>query len=181
MLNLARKRYTEHRRNAKMAGIPFLLTFAQWWYIWRRSGKWEQRGTLPHQYCMARKGPDIGPYAMGNVKIITNEQNRAEMIRSKWTLSRLQHMSKVMKGNQNSLGFKHPPEFGQAITQRQMGKPPGSLGSKRTAEQRQADSVRTTAWHKERGGHSEATKELLRQRRIEWWKNRKETRNEHGG
>ena len=59
--------------SAVMQGfVPFLLTFAQWWYIWRRSGKWEQRGTLPHQYCMARKGPDIGPYAMGNVKIITN-------------------------------------------------------------------------------------------------------------
>lgn len=66
-----------HKTNAKRRGIPFLLTFTQWWRIWQRSGKWDQRGNgKPDDYVMGRKG-DTGPYAVGNVEIITHAANAA--------------------------------------------------------------------------------------------------------
>jgi hypothetical protein len=75
--NPERQAYNLHRNNAKRRGIPFLLTFEQWNSIWRESGKWDQRGKRKGQYCMARHG-DTGPYADGNVKITTKEENQAE-------------------------------------------------------------------------------------------------------
>jgi hypothetical protein len=72
---LARRRFHDQRGNAK---APFELTFEEWLAVWEASGRWAERGRLPHQYCMARLGPDIGPYRAGNVKIITNAENNAE-------------------------------------------------------------------------------------------------------
>jgi hypothetical protein len=65
------------RGDAAKRGILFLLTFEEWWEIWQKSGHWHERGSGLGQYVMARFG-DIGPYAVGNVKIITNKQNTAE-------------------------------------------------------------------------------------------------------
>lgn len=70
-------KYRSHRQNALARDIPFRLTFAQWWRIWQRSGKWEQRGTDSDQYCMARPG-DRGAYEIGNVVIVLNYENRTE-------------------------------------------------------------------------------------------------------
>jgi hypothetical protein len=70
-------RYLEHRDNARKRGIPFKLTFKQWFALWEESGKWKQRGNRTGQYCMARPG-DKGAYEVGNVVIILNEDNRAE-------------------------------------------------------------------------------------------------------
>ena len=72
-----RGRYKVHRHNAARRGIEFSLSFAQWWGIWKRSGRWNERGRGRGRYVMARKG-DAGPYAVGNVKIIRNEENGAE-------------------------------------------------------------------------------------------------------
>lgn len=69
--------YTDHKSHAKQRGIPFLLSFEEWCTIWRISGKWEQRGHSTGQYVMARFG-DTGPYAVGNVKIITCNENVSE-------------------------------------------------------------------------------------------------------
>jgi hypothetical protein len=49
-------------------GIPWELTFEEWWAIWEASGKWEQRGRKRGKYCMCRHN-DCGPYAVGNVYI----------------------------------------------------------------------------------------------------------------
>lgn len=65
------------RAGAKQRGIPFLMTFEEWWAIWQDSGKWEQRGCHRGQYVMARFR-DAGPYAVGNVRICTREENSAE-------------------------------------------------------------------------------------------------------
>jgi hypothetical protein len=70
-----------HRQNARARGIPFRLTFEQWWRIWQRSGKWKQRGSRPGQYCMARPG-DRGAYEIGNVTICSVDENRAERNRN---------------------------------------------------------------------------------------------------
>jgi len=70
-------KYKIHKTNAKRRGIPFELTYAQWWGIWQRSGKWDQRGNdRPDGYVMGRKG-DVGSYAVGNVEIITHAENVA--------------------------------------------------------------------------------------------------------
>jgi hypothetical protein len=67
----ARYKYSKHKSSAKQRGIPFLLTFEQWWQIWQESGHWEKRGC---PYMMTRL-KDEGPYAVGNVRIATGAQN----------------------------------------------------------------------------------------------------------
>ena len=76
LYKLASKRFNQHRSNARerIPPIDFDLTFEQWWGIWDRSGKWEQRGCRKGQYVMARYN-DTGPYALGNVYITTHEAN----------------------------------------------------------------------------------------------------------
>jgi hypothetical protein len=69
--------YIGHKKNAKMRGNAFLLTFEEWLDIWTESGKFEQRGRGSLNYCMARHG-DVGPYAIGNVRICTNRENIKE-------------------------------------------------------------------------------------------------------
>lgn len=69
--------YATHKSQAKRRGIPFLLTLEEWCAIWRESGKWEQRGHKTGQYVMARFG-DVGPYTVGNVRIITCNENGSE-------------------------------------------------------------------------------------------------------
>jgi hypothetical protein len=75
-MNLKRK-YDLQRRGAGYRGIAFLLTYDEWLSIWRTSGKLSQRGRKGHQYVMARYG-DVGPYAIGNVKIIRQSENLSE-------------------------------------------------------------------------------------------------------
>ena len=65
-------RYVAQRAAAKSRNIPFLLTFDEWWEIWEPH--WEHRGRKLGQRVMARNG-DTGPYAVGNVSIVTNVQN----------------------------------------------------------------------------------------------------------
>jgi hypothetical protein len=72
---IARRKFTAHKYDAKQRGVGFELTFQEWWSIWRASGHWEERGVGNGKYCMARYG-DTGPYAVGNVRIITNELSR---------------------------------------------------------------------------------------------------------
>jgi hypothetical protein len=75
--NRARNAFLVQRADARRRGIPFLLTFEEWWTIWHASGYWERRGKLAGQYVMARYG-DVGPYALGNVRICTFGDNARE-------------------------------------------------------------------------------------------------------
>jgi hypothetical protein len=70
-------RYKQHKRNAKLRGVEFLLTFEQWYELWEPY--LDQRGN--GEYVMARNG-DTGPYAVGNVSIKPQSQNAAE--RNRW-------------------------------------------------------------------------------------------------
>lgn len=69
--------YKTQRMNARRRGIPWLLTFKQWWRIWQRSGKFEKRGHRLGQYVMARHR-DKGPYTVGNVSIISCSLNHSQ-------------------------------------------------------------------------------------------------------
>jgi hypothetical protein len=73
-----RSRYSNHKACAKRRGIPFDLTFEEWFAIWEASGHFEERGRSRHEYHMARHG-DRGSYAVGNVKIITASENIKEI------------------------------------------------------------------------------------------------------
>lgn len=69
--------YNKHKYSAGPRGIEFLLTFEEWLQIWTDSGHIHERGTRKNQYQMARFG-DRGPYAVGNVRIITSSENHTE-------------------------------------------------------------------------------------------------------
>ena len=69
--------YAEQRAHAKARGIPWRLTRDEWMQIWFASGKFDQRGRLSAQYCMARH-QDKGAYEVGNVSIKTNRENLRE-------------------------------------------------------------------------------------------------------
>jgi hypothetical protein len=71
------KAYTNQRYQALRRGIAFQLEFKQWLSIWKASGHLPNRGKQKGQYVMARHG-DCGPYANGNVKIVTINQNGHE-------------------------------------------------------------------------------------------------------
>ena len=74
-----KRKFYGQKACAKARGISFELSFAQWLSIWTESGHFHERGTLKDQYVMARFR-DRGPYAVGNVRIITGAQNRAEQV-----------------------------------------------------------------------------------------------------
>jgi hypothetical protein len=73
--NTALHRYKHHRARAKSRGILWELTFEEWWDIWAKSGKWEDRRS--GGYCMARRG-DVGPYSKDNVRIASCTENLQE-------------------------------------------------------------------------------------------------------
>ena len=70
----ALQKYKSQKANAIRRNIPFELTFEQWFDIWQKSGKWEQRGKGRGTYVMSRIA-DKGGYTLGNVFIQSNSQN----------------------------------------------------------------------------------------------------------
>ena len=69
--------FYSQRHSARLRNIEFLLTYEEWLQIWIDSGHLSERGRKKDQYVMARFG-DKGPYAVGNVKIVTANQNMSE-------------------------------------------------------------------------------------------------------
>lgn len=144
--------YHNHRRDAVRREIEFNLEFIEWLQIWHNSGKLEQRGPRKGQYVMARYG-DVGPYALGNVRIVLHSENAAELwanpekresmiegSRRALTGRKLskEHCAKVsasLIGNKRALGATHSEEFRQRLSKIHTGNT-YALGSKRTQEQR---------------------------------------------
>lgn len=108
--------YTQ-KAHARRRRIPFLLTFEEWWDIWQQSGHWEERGRKMGQYVMSRPN-DKGAYEIGNVRIITTEQNLRE----------------ANTGNQHRLGVPHTMETKIMMSQ-------NSRGHKKAMTTRQQMSV----------------------------------------
>ena len=98
-------RYIQHRNAApRDRGIPFNMTFAEWWDIWEKSGHWEDRGHCKGQYCMSRYG-DLGPYEIGNVFIQLHSDNVIQA----WT-GRKQKQETKDKIAKSRVGTKKSPE-----------------------------------------------------------------------
>lgn len=71
---LSKKRLAKHRR------VPFLLTFEEWFSVWKRSGHLEEMGNRRGQYVMSRR-EDKGAYEIGNVRIVLAGDNVREALR----------------------------------------------------------------------------------------------------
>jgi hypothetical protein len=61
------ERYAQHRSRALTRGIPFTLSFDQWWAAWNEHGLYEARGR--HEYVMAQSVRGVG-FVPGNVEIV---------------------------------------------------------------------------------------------------------------
>jgi hypothetical protein len=61
------------RRHAKLRGIPFTISLAEWWAWWQVDAAWERRGRGAG-LVMARRG-DTGPYSLSNVYCTTGAEN----------------------------------------------------------------------------------------------------------
>ena len=109
---------------AQKRGVAFLFTFGQWLQIWVDSGHLLERGCRKGQYVMARFG-DMGPYAVGNVKIVTCTENNRE--------------GKI--GNKHALGAKRSSKTRKLIAK-------GLTGIKRSVETRKKLSAIATRRNK---------------------------------
>ncbi len=66
-------RYQDHKSQAISRGVPFTITFEEWWTMWEPH--WEDRGI--GGLVMCRDG-DQGGYELGNVRIDTQANNNRE-------------------------------------------------------------------------------------------------------
>lgn len=108
------KAFKDQRKNAKERGIEFRFTLADWWAIWRDSGKFEQRGRTKDGYVMSRIS-DAGCYEVGNVHIKTLAENSRDAV-------------KVWKGRKKTLPrgvFENLPGYSKPFLAKVAGK---SLG-----------------------------------------------------
>lgn len=77
VINKSKQQYHNHKARAKRKGIPFELTFEQWYKIWLDSGHYHEKGTKHGQYVMSRYH-DQGGYTIDNVYIQTVGDNTKE-------------------------------------------------------------------------------------------------------
>lgn len=68
-----RGKYVDHRNRARQCGIPFKLTFEEWWSLWEPY--WGERGLGGMVMC---RKDDLGGYEIGNVRIDTQANNNRE-------------------------------------------------------------------------------------------------------
>lgn len=75
-LSYAKLRFREHRKGARIRGVPFDLTFDQWYNWWLSHGVDRNlpRVNNSDTLCMCRTG-DQGPYNLDNIYCATKRQN----------------------------------------------------------------------------------------------------------
>lgn len=71
--------YLQHKTNAKLRGVEFLMDFPVWLEMWGE--QFADCGTRKGQMNMCRTG-DTGPYEAGNVRIDTTSGNHFERVQS---------------------------------------------------------------------------------------------------
>lgn len=74
----ALRRFREQRSRALDREIPWQLTFKEWWGLWSASGVWHLRGRKCADSTVMMRNGDVGPYAVGNVRIGTFAENIKE-------------------------------------------------------------------------------------------------------
>jgi hypothetical protein len=150
MVALSRLQFLWHRHGAADRGIKFLLTYEEWLQIWQDSGHYHERGCHRGQYVMARYN-DRGPYAVGNVRIVTCTVNHKEgNKRNPKSEECKQKISRANKGKQARLGMMHSDETKAKMSAAKMGK-------RRTEEEKRKLSIALKGRPK-----SEITKQRMR-------------------
>ena len=76
-VRLWQERYRSKAADARNRRIPMLLTFDEWFGYWLASGHMEEYGRCRGQYVLSRPG-DKGPYDVGNVRVVPQEENVRE-------------------------------------------------------------------------------------------------------
>jgi hypothetical protein len=114
-----KQKYDQHKYRAERRGIPFELTFKQWWKIWQDSGHLHERGRRQGQYVMARFF-GRGSYKIGNVRIIpaaednnylTSAEARARLVRNSRATRRAHRASEIKDDQHWQFGLRViPPE-----------------------------------------------------------------------
>lgn len=141
IIRLKRIYIKSKRFNRKRRGIKFHLTFDQWLAIWVKSGKLSKRGRGKEKFCMARFG-DKGPYAIGNVKIITCSENSHEANSGrKQSISERLLRSKNISQNCTFLGRKHSAETKRKMSKKHGGKNNPFFGKKHSIKSRKQMSI----------------------------------------
>lgn len=74
----AARKFSLQGHAARQRGIEWELTFEEWWCIWQKSGVWHLRGRSSAESMVMARYEDKGPYAVGNVRIITVSKNMKE-------------------------------------------------------------------------------------------------------
>lgn len=120
-----------HRTTAFDRGIDFLLTYEEWIKTWIDSGHIANRGKGAEKYCMARFG-DQGPYAIGNVKIITCAENSRE-----GNLGRVALRETKQKMSISQTGKKHSESTLEKMSRSAKKRPSNRIGTKHTEETKQ--------------------------------------------
>ncbi len=64
--------------------VPWTLTLAEWWDIWQRSGKWNQRGQGRGKFCLARIDK-AKPFEVGNVAVVEYALNSQRTQQQRWS------------------------------------------------------------------------------------------------
>jgi predicted transcriptional regulator len=70
------------RNTMRFGGVPWELSFADWWQIWQDSGKWGWHGR-GRGYCLCRINCDLG-FTKENVHIIRGDQRASESRNRYW-------------------------------------------------------------------------------------------------
>ena len=144
------RRFYEQQYHAKERGIEFIFTYDTWLEEWTRSGHFNKRGRKSNEYCMARgtpEMPDVGRYAPGEVRIITNKENfRERMWGNKFHLGfkdseeTIRKKKQKRKGQQPNLGKEFSYKWRQNISKSLMGNQRG-LGYRHSLKTRKQMSI----------------------------------------
>lgn len=100
-----RHKYACHKSKAKSRGIPFNITYEEWFKIWQDSGHWHERGCKAGQYVMSRKN-DTGAYEVDNVFIQLHKQNLVDAHAGKPSYVRTpeQKLAQILRVNKTYKG-----------------------------------------------------------------------------
>lgn len=173
-----REAYSSHKYQAiNTRGVGFELTMDQWIEIWLESGHMQERGTKKGQYVMARNG-DVGPYAVGNVRIILSSDNVKEMFGNPGGQI-LRAKRKIFAiGNQNKKGKKEGPETRAKKSASHKGlRPSNETRIKLAASNDRKWAEGGVLWARQKSGnnkHSEEAKIKMRISALRLWEERRQ-------
>lgn len=108
-------RYRQHAVNAGRRGIPFELSFDEWWSIWGPG--YERRGRMRGQLVMCRT-KDQGAYAVGNVRVDTVAGNARDAVAVRQIQNRSQASNWLQEQYRSTMGYFKAREIAEEHEER---------------------------------------------------------------